>query len=116
MRLILRWLINALALLAVTQIIDGFVVESFYIALIAAFILGLLNAVVRPILVVLTLPITIITLGLFTFVINALLIWFVSTFVQGFEVAGFLPALFVAIILWAVSVLTNWFIKSSRSR
>ncbi len=114
MRLILRWFINALALLVVTHLIDGFAVDSFYIALIAALILGLLNAVVRPILLVLTLPITILTLGLFSFVINALLIWFVGSFIQGFDVAGFLPALLAAIVLWAVSILTNWFIKSTK--
>ncbi len=112
MKLILRWLINAVALLVVTQIVPGFAVASFYYALIAALILGLVNAVIRPVLIVLTLPLNILTLGLFTFVINAGLIWFVSTFVKGFEVAGFLPALLAAIILWAAAVVTNYLIKS----
>lgn len=112
LRLLLRWLLNALALLAATQIIAGFHVNSFYAAVIAALVLGLLNAVVRPILVLLTLPINIITLGLFTFVINALLIWFMGSFVKGVEIDGFLPALLVAIILWAVSTLTSWFLKA----
>lgn len=112
MRLILRWLINALALIAATKFVGGFVVESFYAAVIAALILGLLNAVVRPILVVLTLPVNIVTLGLFTFVINAGLVWFMSTFVQGVAVDGFLPALMVAIFLWAVSTITSWFLKT----
>ena len=115
MKLILRWLINALALLALTQIVTGFAIDTFYHALIAALVLGLLNAIVRPVLLLLTLPINLVTLGLFTFVINALLIWFMSTFVQGFDVAGFFPALALAIILWAVSTLTNWFIKTSQS-
>jgi putative membrane protein len=112
MKLILRWLINAIALLVVTQLVPGFSVASFYYALIAALVLGLVNAVIRPILIVLTLPLNILTLGLFTFVINAALIWFVSTFVKGFEVAGFLPALLAAIILWAAACVTNYLIKS----
>ncbi|MBP9827713.1 phage holin family protein [Patescibacteria group bacterium] len=112
MKLLLRWLINALALLAATQFISGFEVSTFYAALIAALVLGLLNAVVRPILVILTLPINIITLGLFIFVINGVLVWFMSTFIKGVTVDGFLPALLVAIFLWAVSVVTNWFLKT----
>jgi putative membrane protein len=112
MRLILRWLINALALIVATKFIAGFQVESFYAAVIAALILGLLNAVVRPVLVLLTLPVNIVTLGLFTFVINAGLVWFMSTFVQGVAVDGFLPALMVAIFLWAVSTITSWFLKT----
>ncbi len=111
MRLLLRWLLNAVALLVATNLIAGFEVQSFYAAVIAALILGLLNAIVRPILVLLTLPINVITLGLFTFVINAGLIWFMSTFVKGVVVDGFLPALMVAIFLWAVSTLTSWFLK-----
>lgn len=112
LKLILRWLINALVLLVLTQFITGFQVHSFYAAIIAALVLGLLNAVVRPILVLLTLPISIVTLGLFTFVINALLIWFMGSFVKGVEIDGFLPALLVAIIMWGVGTLTSWFLKT----
>ena len=112
MRLILRWLINALALLALTQVVAGFRVETVYAALVAALVLGLLNAIVRPVLIVLTLPVNILTLGLFTFVINAGLILFMGTFVKGVEIDGFLPALFVAIILWAVGTLTSWFLHT----
>ncbi|MEK7183263.1 MAG: phage holin family protein [Patescibacteria group bacterium] len=111
MRLILRWLINALALIVATKFIVGFEVETFYAAVIAALVLGLLNAVVRPVLILLTLPVTILTLGLFTFVINAALVWFMSTFIDGVSVDGFLPALMVAIFLWAVSTITSWFLK-----
>ena len=111
MKLLLRWILNALVLLLLTKFVDGFVVESLYAALIAAFVLGLLNAVIRPFLIILTLPVTLVTLGLFTFVINGLLVWFMSTFVKGVEIAGFLPALFVAIVLWAVSTLTSWFLR-----
>lgn len=111
MKLLLRWFINALTLLAATQIIAGFHVSTFYSALVAALILGLLNAIIRPILIVLTLPVTIVTLGLFTFVINGLLVWFMATFVKGVSVTGFLPALAVGILVWAVSTLTSWFFK-----
>lgn len=111
MKLILRWFINALTLLAATQIIAGFHVSSFYSALVAALVLGLLNAVIRPILVLLTLPVNIVTLGLFTFVINGGLVWFMATFVKGVEVTGFMPALMVGILTWAVSTLTSWFLR-----
>ncbi len=107
MKLFLKWLINALALLLVAYLLPGFEVGSFYIALIVALILGLLNALVRPILVILTLPVTILTLGLSTFVINALLIWLTSTFIQDFSVDGFLTALWAALILWAIAWATN---------
>lgn len=114
MTLILRWVINALALLVAAELIVGFDVNGLYFALVIALVLGLINAIIRPILIILTLPINIITLGLFTFVINALLIWFASTFLKGFEVAGFWPALVAAIFLWAVSVITNRLIKSAK--
>lgn len=115
MSLLLRWLINALALLAATQFIAGFSVSTVYAAIIAALVLGLLNAVIRPILVLLTLPISLLTLGLFTFVINAFLIWFMATFVKGVTVDGFLPAFAVAILLWAVSTATTWFLQAART-
>ncbi|MFA6017889.1 MAG: phage holin family protein [Patescibacteria group bacterium] len=109
MKLLLRWLVNAVTLLAATQIISGFHVSSFYSALVAALILGLLNAIIRPILIVLTLPVNIVTLGLFTFVINGGIVWFMTTFVKGVSVDGFLPALAVGILIWAVSTLMSWF-------
>lgn len=111
MKLLLRWFVNAVTLLAATQIITGFHVSSFYSALVAALILGLLNAIIRPILIVLTLPVNIVTLGLFTFVINGLIVWFMATFVKGVTVDGFLPALAVGILTWAVSTLMSWFFK-----
>jgi putative membrane protein len=109
MRLLLLWVINAAALLALPYLFDSIRIDSFYTALVAALILGLINAVVRPILVLLTLPLTLITLGLFIFVINGLLFWFVASFVEGFHVAGFWPAVFGAIVYslisWAASAL-----------
>ena len=109
MQLILRWLISALALLALPYVMSGIEVKSFYIALIVAVVLGLINAVVRPVLILLTLPVTVLTLGLFILVINALLFWFVASFVDGFQVSGFWAAFFGAIlyslITWAANAL-----------
>jgi len=93
MRLILKWLLSALALLAVSYLYGGVQVTTFAHALIAAAVIGLLNMVVRPVLVVLTLPVTIVTLGLFLFIINALLFWAASGLLSGFHVNGFLAAL-----------------------
>ncbi|PJA47057.1 hypothetical protein CO172_03200 [Candidatus Uhrbacteria bacterium CG_4_9_14_3_um_filter_36_7] len=115
MKWIFRWIINALALLGLPFIIPGFHVESFYTALIAALILGLINALIRPLLFILTLPITIVTLGLFIFVVNALMIWLMSTIVKGIVIEGFVPAFIAAIILWIVSLFTNRIIKQATS-
>jgi putative membrane protein len=107
MRLLVVWLINALALLALPYLFATIRVDSFYTAMIVALVLGLVNAVVRPVLVLLTLPVTILTLGLFIFVINGLLFWFVASFVEGFSVAGFWPALFGAVVYSVISWLCS---------
>lgn len=113
--MLIRWLINALALLLVAAVVPGFSVQSFYAALIAALVLGFVNATIRWVLIYLTLPINLITLGLFTFVINALMILLVATIVKGFDVAGFLPALTAAILLWLISFVTNWVLGDTDS-
>ncbi len=109
MRLLLVWIINAAALFALPYIFDSIKVDSFTTALIVALILSILNTIVRPILLVLTLPITVITLGLFIFVLNGLLLWFVASFVSGFTIAGFWPAIFGALVYsfisWAATAL-----------
>ena len=109
MRLLVVWIINALSLLALPYLFDSIRVDSIYTALIFALVLGLINAVIRPVLVLLTLPLTIVTIGLFIFVINGLLFWFVASFVKGFVVAGFWPAMFGAIVYslisWAATAL-----------
>jgi len=115
MKLLLRWLINALALLLVTELLVGFSVDTFYHALIAALILGLINAIIRPVLLILTLPVNILTLGLFTFVVNALMILLMGTIVKGVEIEGFWTALAAAVVLWAVSVITNYLLKTIKS-
>jgi putative membrane protein len=102
-RLLLVWLINAVALMAVAYLLPGISVADFVTALIAALVLGLVNAVIRPILILLTLPATLLTLGLFIFVINGLLFWLVGSYIDGFTVAGFWPGFFGAIVYSIVS-------------
>ncbi|NMK48456.1 MULTISPECIES: phage holin family protein [Achromobacter] len=103
MTLILVWILNAVALLAVAYLLPGIVVASFGSALIAALVLGLVNMLVKPVLVLLTLPITIVTLGLFLIVINALLFWFVGSVLKGFQVNGFWWAVGGAILYSIIS-------------
>ncbi len=111
MNLLLRWVINAGTLLLLAYYLPGIEVSGWYAALITALILGLVNAILKPILVILTLPVNILTLGLFTFVINASLFWFVASFVDGFSVAGFMPAFWGALILSVVSWLVSGLLK-----
>jgi putative membrane protein len=109
MRILLVWLVNALALLALPYVFPWVKVESFGAALIAALALGLVNTLLRPLLILLTLPVTVLTLGLFIFVINALLFWWVGSVGSGFVVSGFWSAFFGAIVYslisWALSSL-----------
>lgn len=93
MKMILRWLLLAAALLLVAYLYPGVAVKSFGSAMIAAFVLGLLNTLLRPVLVLLTLPVTVVTLGLFLFVINALMFYFAASILEGFYVTGFGAAL-----------------------
>ena len=98
MKLIVRWLLLAAALLLVANITPGLTVTSFVTALIAAFVIGLFNTLLRPILVLLTLPITLVTLGLFLFVINALMFYFAAQILDGLSVDGFMAALIGSLI------------------
>ena len=102
-QLLLRWLINAGALLMLPYVLPSIRIESFLTALVVALVLGLVNAVIRPVLVLLTLPVTLLTLGLFILVINALLFWFVASFIEGFTVTGFWSAFFGAIVYALIS-------------
>lgn len=114
MALLLRWVLNAAALLLVDFLYPGVTIESFFAALMAALVLGLVNAIVRPILVVLTLPVTVLTLGLFIFVINALLFWFVAGILDGFHVAGFWAALLGSILYSIIATLVGWLVVGRR--
>jgi putative membrane protein len=101
MKILVRWFLLAAALLLVAHFYSGVTVASFGAALVAAFVLGLLNTLVRPLLVLLTLPVTLITLGLFLFVINALMFWAAASLLDGLHVAGFSAAL-VGSLLYSV--------------
>jgi putative membrane protein len=107
LRLLLIWTLNALALVAVANFVPGIHVDGFMAAFIAAFILGLVNTLIRPIFVVLTLPVTVLTLGLFILVINGLLFWFAGSILRGFSVDSFghgvLGAVLYSIFSWALS-------------
>ncbi len=98
MKIIVRWLLLAAALLLVAHLYPGVTVKSFGSALVAAFVIGLLNTLLRPLLVLLTLPVTLLTLGLFLFVINALMFWAAAEVLDGFGVAGFAAALIGSLI------------------
>jgi putative membrane protein len=108
-RLLLVWLVNTAALLAVAYLMPSVTIANFTTALVAAAVLGLVNAVIRPILVLLTLPVTVLTLGLFIFVINGLLFWMVASFLEGFHVTGFwssvIGAIVYSLISWLLSAL-----------
>lgn len=109
MKLLITWLINAAALFALPYLMSSVKVTNFKAALIAALVLGLVNTLVRPVLVLLTLPVTFLTLGLFIFILNALLFWAVASFVDGVHVDGFVSALIASIlysiISWALAAL-----------
>jgi putative membrane protein len=105
MKLLLLWLINAGALLMIPYLLPSVSVDSFFTALVTALILGLVNAVIRPIFVLLTLPVSVLTLGLFILVINALMFWFVASFVEGFRVAGFWSAFWGALAYGILSTI-----------
>ena len=104
MKLLLKWLLSAAALLFVAYVFGGVEVQSFSSALIAAFVIGLFNAVLRPVLVILTLPVTVVTVGLFLFVINALMFWAAAGMLDGFHVNGFMAALLGSLIYSALGL------------
>lgn len=109
MTLLLVWLINTVSLMAVAYLLPSIRIENFTTALVAALVLGLVNTFIRPLLLLLTLPVTILTLGLFIFVINGLLFWFVGSFIRGFVVEGFwsgvIGAILYSLISWLLSAL-----------
>ena len=109
MRLLVTWLINAVALMALPYLMHSVTVSDLGTALIAALVLGLVNTLIRPVLLLLTLPVTLVSMGLFILVINALLFWMVAHWIDGFHVAGFWSAfgaaILYSIISWALSTL-----------
>lgn len=115
MGLLIRWLILTVAIIVASYLLEGIHISGFFSAFLAAAVLGILNALFRPILILLTLPINILTLGLLTFLINALMLKMVSGIIPGFEVHGFWTSVFGALIISIVSWLLNSFI-SDRGR
>jgi len=107
MKLILKWLLSAAALLCVAYLYSGVVISSFGAAMIAAFVIGLFNMLLRPVLVVLTLPVTLVTLGLFLFVINALMFWSAAGILQGFYVRDFVAALWGSLLYSTLGLLID---------
>ena len=110
-RMVLSWIVTAVSLWVVVQFIGGVAISNFPTLLWTAAVLGLVNVVVRPLLLLITLPLNLLTLGLFTFVINAIILVLVDALVAGFHVASFGTALLAAVLLAIVGGLLNWLIR-----
>jgi putative membrane protein len=107
MKLLAKWLLSAVALLAVASLYSGVEIKSYSAALVAALVVGLFNTLLRPLLVVLTLPVTVVTLGLFLFVINALMFWAAAGILDGFNVSGFGAALIGSLIYSVLGIVID---------
>ncbi len=114
-QLLIRLFLNALSVMVVAFLVPGVQVRDFPSAFIAAIVIGLVNALIRPILLILSLPITILTLGLFSLVVNALMFWLAASFVPGFTVSGFGPAFWGALVFWIVSWITNSVVQDKKA-
>ena len=114
MKLLLHWLLSAITLLLVSRFVPGFVVSGLGVALIAALVIGLVNATLGLVLKVLTFPLTILTFGIFLLVINALMLRFASLLVPGFEVHGFVPAFEGALLIFVLNMLWHWLFNPDR--
>ena len=114
--MLIRWALSALALVLTTKIVTGITVDGFGTLLIAALVLGLVNAIVRPILILFTLPLTFLTLGLFLLVVNAITFGLAAYFVKGFSVSGFWAALFGSIVMSLIASVLSMFIKVGDSK
>ncbi len=109
--LILRWILSILSLWLVSAVLKGIEVSGFWALLFASIVLGIFNALIRPVLLLLTLPLNLLTLGLFTFVVNGFLIWLTGRVVEGFAVHGFLTAVVAAILLAVFNGMINWLVR-----
>jgi putative membrane protein len=114
MRWLLHWIVNAVVLLVVSHLVSGFQISSFGSALFAVIIIGIVNATLGLFLKFVTFPLSILTLGLFVFVIDAIVLWFSSKLVPGFSVTGFRPALIAALILALIQMLLGFFTSEKR--
>ncbi len=111
--LLVKWLVSALAILFVGNFLPGIHVPDFTIALIVALVLGIMNAVIRPILLIITLPINILTLGIFTFILNGFMLWLVDFFLVGIVIDGFWWAVIGAVVISLLTMIGNWLILGS---
>lgn len=116
MHLVLRIVLNGLALMLVAYLYSGVSIDSPVAAMVAAVVLGIVNAIIRPVLLFLTLPVTLLTLGLFIFVINALMFWLTAELVPGFRVTGFMQALIGSVMYSVITIVTSWIIKPSAKK
>lgn len=106
--ILLRWVLNALVLYMIPSFVPGFFITNFWSALVAVVFLGIVNALIKPLLILLTLPVNILTLGGFTLIINGFLFWLTSTIVKGFVVDGFWPAFWAALVFSLISIFLSW--------
>ncbi|MBI4680945.1 MAG: phage holin family protein [Nitrospirae bacterium] len=113
---VLRWLINAVGLFIVSKLMASIEIDGILTAVVAAAVIGIINIFLRPILIILTLPINILSLGLFTLVINGLIFYFVGNIVEGFHVAGFLAAFIGALILSIINILATFLIGMGKGK
>lgn len=116
MLLLLIWIVNSLVIFGVAHLIPGIVIENMFAALFFAFILGIINTIIRPILMILTLPISIITLGIFTLVVNAFTFWLASVVSFGVEIQTFAAAFWGGLIVWIVTWITNNMLMFSKKQ
>ncbi|MCB1915749.1 MAG: phage holin family protein [Rhodocyclaceae bacterium] len=116
MGLLLRWALNAVALMLIPELVGGLRVESYAAALVGALLLGLANALIRPLLILVTLPITLLTLGLFALVINGITFWMVTAMVGGLQVAGFWSAFWAALLYSVLTTLVDFALGDRRHR
>jgi putative membrane protein len=114
--LIVTWVLSAAALFVAARVVPGVEIASFQVALISAAVLGLVNAFVRPIVKLLTLPITVVTLGLFLLVVNAAMVGLAAWFVDGFSVNGFIPGVLMAVVVTVVSSVLSWLLRGDEPR
>lgn len=114
MKILFHWFLSALAIVITAYLLPGIVLKSFFVALVVAVVLGFFNTIIRPILILLSLPIQFLTLGLFTLVINAALVMLTSQIVPGFRVKGFGWALLFSLVLWAVNAVLHHFEPSEK--
>lgn len=114
MKLLIKWIVLTASILFVSYLLDGIKVDNFLAALLAAAVLGILNAILRPLLIILTLPINVLTFGIFTFIINAGLLMLVSEIIPGFHVSGFWTAIFGSILISITSGLLNLLLRENR--